>query len=208
MRLSFLPTEVKFFDYLENACKNVVEGANALKDLLDNYHDVDEAAARITEIEHRGDFIVHEVTNLLPHTLVTPIDSYEIQQLIFAIDDSLDAMHAAVTRLSIYQIEDVKKPARRLGALILEGANELELAVRGLRDKKTYDQVKERIVQINTIENNADRVMEDALRNLVAHKDNLFEFICWKEIYELLEQTTDRLEDAGDVIQRVLLSNA
>lgn len=208
MRFSFLPTEVKFFDYFEQASKNLMDAAILLKNLLDDYHDVDEMQAKITEIEHCGDFIVHEVTNLLPQTLVTPIDSDDIQRLIFAIDDSLDTLHAAVTRLSIYQITEVKKPARRLAALILEGATELDLAIKGLRDKKEYAQVKERIVHINTIENNGDRVLEDALRNLVSRSDHIFEFICWKEIYELLEQTTDRLEDAGDVIQRVLISNA
>ena len=208
MRISFLPTEVKFFDFFEQASKNLVEGAAVLKKLLDDYHDVDEVQAQITEIEHRGDFIVHEITNLLPKTLVTPIDSDDIQRLIFAIDDSLDALHAAITRLSIYQVTEIKKPARRLAALILEGATELDLAVKGLREKSKYGEVKERIVQINTIENNGDRVLEDALRTLVSHRDDIYEFIVWKEIYELLEQTTDCIEDAGDVIQRVLISNA
>lgn len=208
MRFSILPTEVKFFDYFEQASKNLVEGAALLKKLLDDYHDVNEVQAQITEIEHRGDFIVHEITNLLPKTLITPFDSDDIQRLTFSIDDSLDALHAAVTRLSIYQVTEIKKPARRLAALILEGTNELDLAVQGLRDKKMYGQVKERIVQINTIENNGDRVLEDALRSLVSHRDDIYEFICWKEIYELLEQTTDCIEDAGDVIQKVLISNA
>ncbi len=208
MRVSFLPTEVKFFDFFEQASQNLVEGAVLLKNLLDDYHDVEEAAAKLTEIEHQGDFIVHEVTNLLPKTLITPIDSDDIQRLIFSIDDSLDTLHAAVMRLSIYEVTDVKKPAKRLATLIVEGANELDAAIKGLKDKKNYPQVKERIVQINTIENNSDRVLEDGLRNLVTRRDDLFEFICWKEIYELLEQTTDRLEDAGDVIQRVLIANA
>lgn len=208
MPMSFLPAEVKFFDYLEQATRNLVEGAQLLKNLLEDYHDVNEAQAQITEVEHRGDFIVHEITNLLPKSLITPIDADDIQRLIFAIDDALDAVHAAVTRLSIYQVTDIKKPARRLAALILEGATELDLAVKGLRDKKNYPQVKERIVQINTIENNGDRVLEDALRNLVSRRDDLFEFIYWKEILEVMEQTTDRLEDAGDVIQRVLIANA
>ncbi len=208
MRISFLPTEVKFFDYFEQASKNLVDGAVALKKLLDDYHDVDEVQAQITEIEHRGDFIVHDITNLLPKSLITPIDSDDIQRLTFAIDDALDALHAAVTRLSIYQVTEIKKPARRLAALILEGATELDLAVKGLRDKKMYAEIRERIVQINTIENNGDRVFEDALRSLVSHREDIFEFVSWKEIYELLEQTTDRMEDAGDVIQRVLISNA
>jgi uncharacterized protein len=208
MRFSFLPTEVKFFDLLEQATKNLVEGSVIVKKLLEEYHDVDEIVAQINEIEHRGDFIVHEITNLLPKTLITPIDADDIQRLTFAIDDSLDALQAAVTRLSIYQVTEIKKPARRLAALILEGATQLDLAIKGLRDKKMYGEVRERIVQINTIENNGDRVLEDALRNLVSHRDDLYEFICWKEIYELLEQTTDCIEDAGDVIQRVLISNA
>lgn len=208
MRVSFLPTEVKFFDFFEQASQNLVEGAELLKNLLDDYHDVEEVAAKLTEIEHQGDFIVHEVTNLLPKTLITPIDSDDIQRLIFSIDDSLDTLHAAVMRLSIYQVSDIKKPAKRLAALIVEGATELDLAIKGIKDKKNYQQVRERIVQINTIENNSDRVLEDGLRNLVTRRDDLFEFICWKEIYELLEQTTDRLEDAGDVILRVLIANA
>jgi uncharacterized protein Yka (UPF0111/DUF47 family) len=106
------------------------------------------------------------------------------------------------------QVTELKKPARRLVNLITEGAAELDQAVKGLRDKKLYPQIKERIVQINTIENTGDRVMEEGLRNLVEHRDDIFEFLRWKEIYELLEQATDRLEDAGDVIQKVMIANA
>lgn len=208
MRFTLIPTEVKFFDYFEQASSNLVDGARVLKNLLDDFHDVEEVQAQITEIEHRGDYIVHEVTNLLPKTLITPIDGDDIQRLICAIDDSLDTIHAAITRISIYQVTEVKKPAKRLAALILEGSVELDMAIKGLRDKKLYGQVRERIVQINTIENNSDRVLEDALRNLVSRSDHILEFIYWKEIYELLEQTTDRLEDAGDVIQRVIIANA
>ena len=49
--------------------------------------------------------------------------------------------------------------------------------------------------------------MYDGLIALVSHREDVFDFIRWKEIYELLEATTDRIEDAGDVIQRVLVSN-
>ena len=208
MKFSILPTEVAFFDYFEKASANLLEGALIVRKLLEEYSNVEETQAKITEIEHQGDFIVHEITNLLPRTLITPIDSDDIQRLTFAIDDALDTMYAAATRLSVYQVTDVKKPARRLGGLIVEGATELDLAVKGLRDKKNFPQVRQRIVQINTIENNGDRVLEDGLRSLVSRRDNVFEFVIWKEIYELLEQTTDRIEDAGDVILRVLLTNA
>ncbi len=208
MNFSFLPGEVKFYDYFEQATANLLDAAKRLQDLIENYHDVDEAVAQLTELEHKGDFIVHEVTNLLPRTLITPIDTEDIQRLISAVDDALDTLHAAATRLSIYQVTNVKKPAIRLVHLITEGATELDIAMRGLRDKKQYAQVREHIVQINTIENNSDRVLEDGLRSLASHSDELFDLIRWKEIYQLLEETTDRLEDAGDVIQRVMIANS
>jgi len=208
VRFSFLPVEVKFFDHFQAATSNLLEAAQLLQKLLDDYHDGEEVIAQLTELEHRGDFIVHEVTNLLPRTLITPFDGQDIQRLIDSVDDALDTIQAAGVRLSIYQITEVRKPAKRLARLIVEGAGELDIAIKSLNDKKLYPQIKERIVQINTIENTGDRVLEEGLRNLVERREDLFDLIRWKEIYELLEQATDRLEDAGDVIQRVMIANA
>ena len=208
MNFTFLPAEVKFYDYFEKASANLLEGAKLLQRLLENSDNMEEKVSQITEIEHQGDFIVHEVTNLLPRTLITPIDGDDIQRLVSSIDDSLDAVHQVALRLQIYQITELKKPARRLSSLIVESAQELDAAIKGLRDKKQYDQVRQRIVQINTLENHGDRVLHEGLSNLVQHREDIFEFIRWKEIYELLENTTDRIEDAGDVIQRVIIANA
>ena len=207
MNFSFLPAEVKFYDYFEQASSNLLDGARLLQTLLDDYQNVEEMVGQITEIEHRGDFIVHEVTDLLPRTLITPIEPDDIQRLVSAVDDALDAVYSVAQRLLIYQISDVRKPAKRLAHLIVESAQELDAAIKGLRDKRQFNQVRERIVQINTLENNGDRVMYDGLTALVSHREDVFDFIRWKEIYELLEATTDRIEDAGDVIQRVLVSN-
>ena len=197
MKFSFLPAEVKFYDYFEKASTNLLEGARYLQSMIENTENIDEIAAKITEIEHQGDFIVHKVTNLLPRTLITPIDSEDIQHLVSALDDALDAVDAVSQRLLIYRLIDIKKPALRLAHFITESAQELDTAICGLRDKGQYQLVKERIVQINTLENNGDRVLHDGLISLVQHHEDIFEFICWKEIYELLEDATDRIEDAG-----------
>jgi uncharacterized protein len=208
VRFSLVPVEVKFFDYFQAATNNLLEAARLLQKVLDDFHDLDEVVGQLTELEHRGDLIVHEVTSLLPRTLITPFDGQDIQRLIDAVDDALDTIHAAAVRLSIYQITEVRKPAKRLARLIVEGASELDMAIQNLHDKKLYSEINARIVQINTIENTGDRVLEEGLRNLVERRDDLFDLIRWKEIYELLEQATDQLEDAGDVIQRVMIANA
>jgi uncharacterized protein len=208
MKFTFLPAETKFYDYFEKESKNLLEGARLLQKLLDHYENVEDAVAQITEIEHRGDFIVHEVTHLLPRTLITPIDGDDIQRLVCVVDDALDAIQAATIQMSIYQITEVKKPACRQAHLIVESAQQLDEAIRQLHDKKMYDEVQACIVEINTLENNGDRVLQEAVSDLVEHRDDLFEFIRWKEIYELLEATLDRIEDAGDVIQKVMIANA
>jgi len=208
MKFTFLPAEIKFYDYFEKATANLLEGARLLQKLLDNYENIEDTVAQITEVEHRGDFIVHEATNLLPRTLITPIDGDDIQRLVCVIDDALDAVHAATVQMSIYQISEVKKPARRQAHLIVESAQQLDEAIKHLHNKNMYDQVQACIVEINTLENNGDRVLQEAVSDLVEHRDDWFEFIRWKEVYELLEATLDRIEDAGDVIQKVMIANA
>jgi predicted phosphate transport protein (TIGR00153 family) len=209
MNFSFLPGEVKFYDYFERASESLLQGARLQQDLFERCcEDVVHQVAQITEVEHKGDFIVHEVTDLLPRTLITPIDNEEIQHLISSIDDALDSIEETATYFQIYRVAEIKEPARRLARLITEGAEELHAAVGGLRDKRLYKEVHEHIVQINTLENTGDRILRDAMAQLVDCKDDMFDFIRWKEIYEGLEETTDRIEDAGDVLQRVIIANA
>jgi len=80
VKFSFLPAEVKFYDYFEKASANLLEGAQLLQKLFDDFdvNELSEIVSRITEIEKQGDFIVHEITNLLPRVLITPNDPIDI----------------------------------------------------------------------------------------------------------------------------------
>lgn len=209
MNFSFLPGEVRFYDYFEKASQNLIEAAQLQEGLFTHCDDLPNQVARITEVEHRGDFIIHEVMDLLPRTLLTPIDGEEIQHLIFSIDDALDSIEETAANVLIYQITEIRDPARKLAKLISEGTHELHKGIIGLRDKKLYKEVHAHVVEINTVENNADHLLRDAMTELVdCCKENGFELVRWKEIYERLEETTDRIEDAGDVLQRVIIANA
>jgi uncharacterized protein len=207
VRFQFLPAETKFYDWFEKASANLLDAAQQLQDLFDHYDDVENRVARITETEHRGDFIVHEVMHLLIHTLIVPLDSEDIERLISALDDAVDKIEATAVRMLIFQIEAPTERARQLARLIRSGANELHLAMPNLREKKNFRLVNAHIVEINTLENNGDRVLRDALVDIVSRRDDLFDLIRWKEIYEMLEEATDRIEDVADVLQRVVIKN-
>ncbi len=209
MNFSFLPAEVKFYDYFEKASANLLAAAKLQEALFNHCEDPENQVAQITEAEHQGDFVVHEVMELLPRTLLTPIDSEDIQRLIEAIDDSVDAIEETAAYYLIYQIKEVRDPARKLARLITEGAQELHKATLLLRDKTRYKELREHIVQINTLENTGDRILRDGLTQLVACcREDPFDLFRWKELYEDLEQTTDKMEDAGDVLERVIIANA
>jgi predicted phosphate transport protein (TIGR00153 family) len=207
VRFAFLPAETKFYEWFEKASDNLLEAAQQLQDLFDRYDDVDNRVARITELEHRGDFIVHEVMHLLMNTLIIPLDSEDIERLICSLDDALDKIEATAVRMLIFRIEAPTDKARQLARLIRSGAQEVQAAMPNLREKKNFRLVNEHIKEINTVENNGDRVLREALIEIVNHKDDLFNLIRWKEIYEMLEEATDRLEDVADVLQRVIIKN-
>ena len=105
------------------------------------------------------------------------------------------------------RIDAPTEKARQLGQLIRSGASELHMAMPNLREKKNFRLVTEHIKEINTIENNGDRILREALVEIVARKDDIFNLIRWKEIYEMLEETTDTMEDVADVLQRVVIKN-
>jgi uncharacterized protein len=203
-KFQFLPAETKFYEWFEKATGNLLEAAEALEDLLDHYEQVESKVARITELEHRGDFIVHEVMHLLMHTLIIPLDGEDVERLISALDDSVDKIEATAVRMLIFRIEAPTEKARQLGHLIRSGAGELHMAMPNLREKKNFRLVTEHIKEINTIENNGDRILREALVEIVNHKDDLYNLIRWKEIYE---KTTDTMEDVADVLQRVVIKN-
>ena len=206
-KFQFLPAETKFYEWFEKATANLLEAATALQDMFDHYENVEAKVDHITELEHRGDFIVHEVMHLLMHTLIVPLDSEDIERLISALDDAVDGIEATAVRMVIFQVEKPTERARQLAQLIRSGAQELHQAMPNLREKKTFRLVTEHIKEINTIENNGDRVLREALVDIVNHKEDLFNLIRWKEIYEMLEEATDRMEDIADVLQRVVIKN-
>ena len=205
---SLLPSQTKFFDLFEQAGDNLLEGARLLQDLLDDYVDIEKKVTALTDIENKGDSIVHEVTDLANVSLIAPIDHEDTQQLITAVDDALDEIESVAVRISIFQIKKPTKLARQLGALIYRCAKEVNAVFPSLRNRRHSDSIRNHIVRINDLEHEADQIFWMALKDVSAKRDDAIHFIIWKEIYERLESVTDRMEDIGDVLQRVLIKNA
>jgi predicted phosphate transport protein (TIGR00153 family) len=207
-RFPLMPREQKFFDLFEDSTKNIVKGARALKDMVDTWQFIDSHIAEITEIEHEGDSITHQIISLLHRTFITPFDREDIALLAHTMDDIIDFIHASADAMFIYKITGPTQRAKELADIILQGACEVEKAVKGLRHKSEFKQILEHCVEINRLENAADRVYRAAIGELFDNTSDIPQMIKWREIYEHMESATDRCEDVADALEGVALKNA
>ena len=207
-RFPFMPREEKFFDLFEASTKNIVKGAQALKDMINTWEFIDSRVAEITELEHEGDTITHQIISLLHRTFVTPFDREDIALLAHTMDDIIDFIHATADAMFIYKIKSPTQRAKELADIILQGSIEVEQAVRGLRHKSEFKNILERCVEINRLENAADRVYRAAIGELFENTTDIVQIIKWREIYEHMESATDRCEDVADALEGVALKNA
>jgi uncharacterized protein len=203
-----MPREHKFFDLFEASAANIIRGAKALKAMLDDWQFIDSRVAEITEIEHEGDSITHQIISLMHRTFVTPFDREDIAMLTHTMDDIIDFTHATADAMFIYKIKSPKERAKELAGIIVQSTVEVEKAVSGLRKKSAFKQILEHCVEINRLENMADRVYRAAIGELFEDASDITQIIKWREIYEHMESATDKCEDVADVLEGVALKNA
>ncbi|MHC1635641.1 MAG: DUF47 domain-containing protein [Candidatus Methanospirareceae archaeon] len=210
MRISWLiPREKKFFDLLEKEATNILRGAQRIYELMNNNnynHDIERAKEEITEIEHETDDIVHTIFEELNVTFITPIDREDISALASALDNILDHIHGAVRRMYLYGIEEPTPAMRDFARVLLRASEELNLAVRSLRELEKPERIEERCIKVNSLENEADEILNYGVTELFK-KDDVKEIIKLKEIYEFLESAVDRCEDAANVISDIVVKN-
>jgi len=207
-RFPFIPREEKFFELFEQSAQNMVKAAQGLKEMVDNCGDVVKSVAEITELEHQGDTITHQIIAQLHRTFVTPFDREDIALLAHRLDDVTDFIHAAADAMLIYKIERSTPRAQELADIIVQAATEVEKAMPQLRRLVELKQVLPRCVEINRLENMADRVFRAAMGELFDEDIDMAQVIKWREIYEYMEAATDRCEDVANVLEGVALKHA
>lgn len=204
MRL--IPRETKFFDMFTEIASNVTDGARALSELLNHYdyERMPAAVSLITDIEHRGDEMTHRILIKLNQTFITPLDREDIHLLVSSLDDLLDFIFAAADRLLNYKITAPSPSAKVLAGIILRQSEELTKAV-SLLGKDSH--VLEHCVEVNRLENEADKVSREAIGRLFEGETDPITLIKLKELLEVLEEASDKAEDVADVLETVILKS-
>jgi uncharacterized protein len=205
---SLLPKEQNFYAYFEQGAQAMVLAAQKLKELVDKWENAEAIVAEITEIEHQADTITHQIMAHLHRTFITPFDREDISLLAGRIDDVTDFIQSAADAMLVYKITQPKKKASELAQIIVQATQEVHEAVIQLKHPKEVKEMLAKCVEINRLENMADRVYRSALGELFDGNTNLEDVIKWREIYEHMETGTDRCEDVADALEGVALKQA
>ena len=203
MRL--IPREQKFFKMFADVAANLIQGATLLQDILKNPSGDPGRIGQLQDIEHRGDEMTHTIIRMLNQTFITPFDREDIHRLSSSLDDVLDFVNAAAVRMTLYRITNPPPAAAEIAGFIVTQSQELSIAVSLLDDNQG---LLEHCVEVNRLENEADRVSRRAIAELFEREKDPIQLIKLKELYEVLETATDKAEDAANVLEAVALKSA
>ena len=206
--MKFLPSQVNFLEYFERSADNVLEGAVAFNAMVADYRDLETKVARIKELETKGDGITHDTLEALNKTFITPIDREDIHALISTLDDILDLIDAAAHRLLGYRIVEATPDLVIHAELLIKPIETIKTALLLLDNMRHQERILGLCREVRQLEHEADVAHHGAITRLFDHEKDPIRVIKLKEIYENLEEATDRCEDVADIIESVILKNS
>jgi uncharacterized protein len=204
MAFRLLPREEKFYTDFQALGDELKRGARLLEEMLTPERPTWDKADEIKEVEHKCDFLTHEIIQRLNRTFVTPLDREDIFALARSLDDVMDAIDAAATMIRLYRLETVRFGARELAHIITACTDQVRLALSALETNKG---LATHAIEINRLENEADRTHQQSVSQLFDDERDPIVVIKWKETLDFLEEATDRCEDVANVLEGVMVKN-
>jgi predicted phosphate transport protein (TIGR00153 family) len=195
----------RFFDLFEQAGANIERAAGLLDEMLGEYPERRDLAREIRACEQDGDQLTHEIIRRLNQSVATPIDREDILQLASSLDDIVDYTEEVADYLGLYRIEAPMVQAQELAGVLGAATRQIALSiplVRGFKDISEYT------VEVHRLENEADRIVREAIASLFEVGIDPMVVIRWKDIFERLESAIDSTERAAYILEGIVIKNA
>jgi len=200
--------DVFFGAFSEHASRSV-EAAKLLLEMLEHVDRKEQLALAIGEKENAGDVLTHDTMKHLHETWITPLDRFDIHSLISKLDDVLDLIEAVSERMVLFHITQVRPPAVDLARILLKACEDMHRAM--LLFPQLAGKGKDLLafcVEINRLENEADGIYRRAIAELFQNGNDPIEVLKWRDIFDNIEEATDRCEDVANIVEGVVLEYA
>jgi uncharacterized protein Yka (UPF0111/DUF47 family) len=200
-----IPREGKFFEMFNTMAENADATAALLVEMMESFDRLPDRASAIKGKEHLGDTLIHDLIRKLNSTFVTPLDREDIHRLASSMDDIVDLSDAAANKVILFDIQNRIEGAAELARVVKQQTTQIRLAVHALVDPK---RILDHCIEIHRLENEGDRVFQDAIGRLFKLETNPIQLIKTKEVLEALERATDTCEDVANVLEGIMVKNA
>ena len=205
MTLRLLPRQSRVFSDFIAFSEHIRHAAVLLEEMLAGAPPAWGKADEVKSVEHTCDALTRDIIHRLLRAFVTPLDREDIHQLARSLDDVVDAIDASAARIRLYRVTEVRAEACDLARIITASADQVVRAITALEGRHG---VAAAAVEINRLENEADRVYQVAVGRLFADETNPIAVLKWKEIFDILESATDRCEDVANVVEGLVVKHA
>ena len=200
-----------YFDAFERLSELAVEEADLLIETIESFTSADELKGvldRAHEVEHKGDLVNHDIYQNVATDFITPIDREDIVSLAQGLDTIIDYIEDVMQRFYMYDIHTMHPDALEFARLVRKGCKALNKAMEDFRNFKKSKKFKELIVDVNTYEEEADRLLLRVMRNLyTTERENPMRVMVWSQLFSRMEKCADSTEHAADVMSTILMKN-
>lgn len=207
---AFLPKDKVFYSIFEQVGANLKEMGAAFRAAIEE-EDVTKRTQMLRALEdaeHKNDELTHKIFVELGQNFITPFDREDIHYLATSLDDVADFIFASSKKMVNYQVREVDSFMKEMVVVIQNAIVSLDKALHELRNMKNLRAITEACVQINSLENQADDLLDDAIIKLFANSNDAVELVKLKDIYQDMEVITDKCEDAANVIESIIIKYA
>jgi hypothetical protein len=206
----FKPRDRVFFYHFEASAANVLKMSEDLMAIMNTDSGSQRTALleRLEIAERANDDLTHTIFTDLARNFITPIDREDIHSLATSLDDVADFILASAKNLELFGIGKPDQTCVELARLVNEGARIVQMAVQNLRHMHKSSAQMEFVVQINSMENQADEVYDRAIQRLFATEKDPINLIRMRDVYAVLELATDKCEDVSNVMESIMLKYA
>lgn len=200
---ALLPKEEKYFDDFREMMNHITQMAQLTHQLFAGDGMNDELFLKIKPLENRCDEVANKVVKRLNKTYITPFDREDIFSLIKKLDDISDILFGVVVRVETFSIKKKIKHSDKLSAIVLRQIKELETAMNDLRVRSVNE-----CKAVKDLETEADKIYQQAMKELFSEETDAINLIKTKEILDLLEDASDKCQSAANVILTIFIKNA
>ena len=207
MRL--IPKDERYFELFNALADDVAAAAALLRELFETPARRAELVEAIKAVEHRADQKAHETIVRLDKTFVVPWDREDIHHLTTRLDNVIDEIDGTARRAEMYRLDSARPPATALARIVERAAAELRQAVHAVR--RHSNEVAQHVQAVKTLEEEADGLYQQAVAELFATaapgNAGTLDVLKWKDVYDALEEASDRCNHAAQAIESLAVKH-